>query len=107
MASSNVVKGQGRDVVGLAFANQRVVLEKILLFGLIALGLSVEDSLSFGSVKGGRKSAVPMPSFANYGYTYSEMSSNSIFTPNASLASAASKGPEINLGPEVALAVIV
>ncbi len=29
------------------------------------------------------------------------MSSNSNFTPNASLASIASKGPEINLGPEV------
>ena len=42
-----------------------------------------------------------MPSFVNSSYTYSEISSNSNLTPNASLASVASKGPEINLGPEV------
>jgi hypothetical protein len=34
------------------------------------------------------------------------MSSNSNFTPSASLASAARTGPEINLGPETALAMV-
>jgi hypothetical protein len=53
VGSCDIVKGHGRDVVGLPFANQRVVLEKILLFGLIAARLSVKDSSSLGSVKAG------------------------------------------------------
>jgi hypothetical protein len=42
VASCNVVKRQGRDIVGLAFANQSVVFQNILRFGLIALGISVK-----------------------------------------------------------------
>jgi hypothetical protein len=57
------VKGQGRDVVGLAFAYQRVVLEEILNFGLVALGVGVKRSLCFGSIvrmegKGGVSTAM-------------------------------------------------
>jgi hypothetical protein len=50
VASRDVMKGQGGDVVGLAFANQRVVLEEKFFFGLVTLGVGVESSLCFGSV---------------------------------------------------------
>lgn len=54
MAPGYIMEGQGGDVVGLALANQSIILEQILLLGLIALGLSMEDSLSFSSVAGKR-----------------------------------------------------
>jgi hypothetical protein len=54
VGSCNSVKGHGRDVADLAFANQRVVLEKMFLLRLIAAGLGVKDSSSFGSVKEGK-----------------------------------------------------
>jgi hypothetical protein len=59
----DVVKGQGRDVVGLAFAYQRVVLEETLLFGLVALGVGVERLLCFGSIvrMGGKGGGLARP----------------------------------------------
>jgi hypothetical protein len=39
MSAGNIVERQGGDVVGLPLADERVVLEQILLLGLIELGL--------------------------------------------------------------------
>ncbi len=58
VVAGDVMKGQGGDVVGLALANQRVILEQILLLRLITLGLSMEHSLSFASVPGKRSSVI-------------------------------------------------
>ncbi len=57
MVPGDVMKGQGGDVVGLALANQRVILEQILLLRLITLGLCMKHSFSFASVTGKTSSA--------------------------------------------------
>lgn len=50
LLASNVVEGRGDDVVGLALADQAVVLEEILFLGVVDVGLGLEDSLGLASV---------------------------------------------------------
>lgn len=50
LLAGNVVEGRGGDVVGLALADQAVVLEEILLLGVVDVGLGMEDSLGLASV---------------------------------------------------------
>ena len=45
--SSHVMERSGRNVVGLSFADKRVVFEEVLQFGGIQVGLRLEDLLRF------------------------------------------------------------
>ena len=47
MATGDIMESRGGDVVGLAFTNQGVVLEKVLNLRLIALRLRMENLLCF------------------------------------------------------------
>lgn len=47
MATRHIMESRGRDVVGLAFTNQGVVLEKVLNLRLIAFRLRMENLLCF------------------------------------------------------------
>lgn len=49
MITRDVVEGSGGDVVGLAFADERVVFKQVLDFRLVAVGLRVEDFLGLFS----------------------------------------------------------
>lgn len=104
MTPRDSMKAQGRDKVGLALTNQRVVLKKVFLIELIAAGLSVEDSSSFGSVKVGKISQHNDQSMRQGCLrwdecTHGETFSNWRWVPKARLASLASSAPEVNLGP--------
>jgi hypothetical protein len=48
MSTRHIVEGRGGDVVGLALADKRVVLEQILQLGLVALRLRMQDLLCLG-----------------------------------------------------------
>jgi hypothetical protein len=52
VAPCNVVEGHGGDVVCLAFTDEGVVFEEIVLLRVVAAGLGVEDFLGFGSKEG-------------------------------------------------------
>ncbi len=47
----DVVEGEGGDVVGLAGLDQLVIFEEILLLGVVAVGLFLENALGFRSVR--------------------------------------------------------
>jgi len=51
MLMCDVMKGQSGDVIGLACLDQLVVLEEVLLLGVVAVGLFLEDALGFRSKK--------------------------------------------------------
>jgi hypothetical protein len=51
MTSREIMKRHGRDVVGLALANKRVVLQNVFPLGVIAARLGMKDSFGFSSVK--------------------------------------------------------
>lgn len=99
MLSRDVVEGGRGDVVGLALADEAVVLEQILLLGWVDV-LSLEDSLGLAP-RGWFWST--MPPYSRRWHlgegAYSEMFSNSIFWPNALLAAVASSSPAQSMGP--------
>lgn len=45
----DVVEGEGGDVVGLAGLDQLVIFEKVLLLGVVGVGLFLENALGFRS----------------------------------------------------------
>lgn len=51
MLMRDVVEGQGGDIVGLACLDELVVLEDVMLLGVVTVGLLLEDSPGFCSVR--------------------------------------------------------
>lgn len=49
MLPGHIMESRGRNVVGLALANQAVVLENVLLFRVIDIRLGPQDLLGFAS----------------------------------------------------------
>jgi hypothetical protein len=47
--TSNIMERRRRDVVGLPFAHQAVVVQDVLLLGVIEVGLGLEDPLGLAS----------------------------------------------------------
>jgi len=47
----DVVEGEGGDVVGLAGLDQLIIFEEVLLLGVVAIGLFLENALGFRSVR--------------------------------------------------------
>lgn len=108
----DIMECGGGDVVGLALSDQAVVLEQVLQFRLITLGLGLEDSLclSSGADTDISKALRCRPGAAvleeeeeeeRRGFTYWEMFSNCISTPRAVLAAVASSLPAQSIGPGV------
>ena len=102
VAARDVVEGRCRDVVGLALADKRVVLEEVLVLRGVALRLLLQQLLCLGPGENGgllEKSSGLMGNMDYRGMTYTETSSYFMSTPRVSLAAAASASPLQSLGP--------
>lgn len=49
--TGDVAESRGGNVVGLALADQAVVLEQVLLLGVVDVGLGLEDTLGLTPVE--------------------------------------------------------
>lgn len=49
MSPRHIMKGRRSDIVGLALADQAVVLQEVLLFGFVAFALRGQNPLGFAS----------------------------------------------------------
>jgi hypothetical protein len=100
MLSGDIVEGVGRDVVGLALSNQRVVLKKILHLGWIKVGSLLNELLGLTPI--GR--LVTKLTVREDVVTYSETSSNWMSsTFRLCFAAVSNSSPAQSIGPRIGL----